>query len=152
MNENHCALYRPKLQRFADGELGGAESRDLRTHLLDCLDCRAIVGEVVSLRKFFRDEPIVAAAPSGFAARVAARAFAEGPKSIEERTVLPFAKKVAAIAAAAVLVASVVFFYQSGAGKRVGFEAQAGSPGKVGAAIEKFRKARVQESAPSKQR
>lgn len=146
MNENHCALYRPKLQRFADGELGAMESRDLRAHLLDCVECRAIVGGVYSMRKFFAGEPL-AAAPAGFAARVAEKAFLEGPRTREERTVLPFAKKVAAIAAAIVLLVGGALFLRSGSGPNEGFEARAESSGQIGSLREKLRKLRAKDGA-----
>lgn len=146
MKPQDCPRFRPNLQRFADGELGVETAREMRAHLLDCLDCRAIVGGTISLRKFFRDET-APAVPAGFATRVALRAFAEGPRSLEERTVLPFARRVAALAAAAVLVAGATLLFQSGAGPREGFEVQAGSPGQAGAALEKFRKSRMKENA-----
>lgn len=150
MNPERCVSFRPRLQRFADGELDLQESRELRAHLLDCLECRAIVGEVYSLRKFFAGEKTPPTVPAGFASRVAAKAFAQGPLSREERTILPFAKALAAIAAGAVLLVGGYLLVQSGAGRRASFEAQAASPGKVGAAIEKFREARAKEKRESR--
>ena len=63
---------------YLDGELSEAQAAPLRTHLLQCPACREVAKDLKSLKRWFVQEDPVAA-PPGFAARVARRAFAGDP-------------------------------------------------------------------------
>ena len=68
----------PLVPSYVDGELSEAQARPLREHLLDCRDCRGAAQDLKGLSRWFAsdvDDPN-ALVPSGFAARVARRAFA----------------------------------------------------------------------------
>lgn len=98
---------------YQDGELSEGQAAPLRRHLLDCFACRERAKAEVSLKRWFVAEPAVAA-PSGFAAHVARRAFA-GDEGLREVTLrpraagtsdqlLPFVLKLTALAAAVLMV------------------------------------------------
>ncbi|MCD6291208.1 MAG: zf-HC2 domain-containing protein [Anaerolineae bacterium] len=55
-----------------DGELPPDKERELRQHLAECAECRALWRAWMSLDERFREEPVVGPAP-GFVARVNAR-------------------------------------------------------------------------------
>ena len=102
---------------YLDGELSEEQASPLRRHLLDCPACREVAkGEQALKRWFVEPEPV--AVPSGFAARVARRAFAgdtgvlpEEPAASElESTpepivsIVPFVQRLTAVAAAILLI------------------------------------------------
>lgn len=98
---------------YQDGELSEVQAAPLRQHLLDCFACRERAKAEVSLKRWFVPEPAVAA-PTGFAAHVARRAFA-GDEGLREVTLrpralptsdqlLPFVLKLTALAAAVLMV------------------------------------------------
>jgi len=58
------------LGRWSDGELDEARAELVRTHLLDCRDCRGHYGQQRTLARWIVAEP-VPAVPVGFGARVA---------------------------------------------------------------------------------
>ena len=111
MDQKICKAIRPLLQRFSDGELSSEEANPVRAHLMDCLDCRSIVGEVYSLRKFFHDDSPVNI-PEGFSSKVAAKAFLASSIQREDASLLPFVRKLAALAAGGLLILglSLVFY------------------------------------------
>ena len=82
--ENACAL----VPSYLDGELSEEQAGPLRRHLLDCLACREVAqGEQAMKRWFVAEEPMTV--PSGFAARVARRAFAGDTGVLPEVEVTP---------------------------------------------------------------
>lgn len=79
--EMTCPDARVLVPAYLDGELSEARSSLLRKHLLDCHSCRTGAQDGKNLKRWFsaareheQAEPLPA--PSGFAARVARRAFA----------------------------------------------------------------------------
>lgn len=101
---------------YQDGELSEEQAAPLRQHLLDCFACRERAKDEVSLKRWFEPAPAVAA-PAGFAAHVARRAFAgdDGLREVTLRprpaasgdTVLSFVLKLTAVAAAALMVLAI---------------------------------------------
>ncbi|MFT7677553.1 MAG: anti-sigma factor RsiW [Planctomycetota bacterium] len=88
-----CVRAEELIPRYVDGELNDVEASPLRQHLIDCQTCRLRAQEVEALGSWFVDptEQVgPAEAPAGFAARVAALAFAgaaqveplAGPRSL----------------------------------------------------------------------
>lgn len=76
-----CSDARPLVGAYLDGELSEARSSLLRKHLLDCHACRTGAQDGKNLRRWFaatrdHEAQLSGAVPSGFAARVARRAFA----------------------------------------------------------------------------
>ena len=64
--------YRDKLVAYADGELDGAEARELHAHIETCADCRARLA--LLKRSYAALEHLGdVAVPEGFAARVKSR-------------------------------------------------------------------------------
>lgn len=116
-----CDAARPLVPSYLDGELSEAQASPLRTHLLDCPACREVAKEGKSLQRWFEldSEPI--AVPSGFAARVARRAFAgdpgllvpEPPALRPRRPLLPFLLVATAVAAALLFVLAVAIQRES---------------------------------------
>ncbi len=94
---------------YLDGELSEEQASPLRRHLLECPACREVAKDAKNLKQWFVADP-APDVPSGFAARVARRAFAGDPGVLEpqvaesEATILPFVLKVTAAAAAVLLV------------------------------------------------
>jgi len=79
--EMTCPDARVLVPAYLDGELSEARSSPLRKHLLDCHSCRTGAQDGKNLKRWFsaareHAEAAPLAAPSGFAARVARRAFA----------------------------------------------------------------------------
>jgi anti-sigma factor RsiW len=79
-----CDAAGPLVGSYLDGELSEAQASPLRTHLLDCPVCRERAKEGRVMVRWFaalREEQQASAArvPTGFAARVARRAFAGDP-------------------------------------------------------------------------
>ena len=74
-----CQNARALVPAYLDGEVSETQASLLRQHLIDCQDCRTQAQDQRSLKGWF--VPLSAAqggsqeVPSGFAARVARRAF-----------------------------------------------------------------------------
>jgi hypothetical protein len=70
-----CRQAEPLIPSYLDGELSEVRAAPLRRHLLDCQPCRAGAQGEKNFKRWFA--PATAAViPTGFAARVARRAFA----------------------------------------------------------------------------
>jgi len=119
-----CDDARPLVPSYLDGELSEAQASPLRTHLLDCPACREVAKEGKSLQRWFESEPESIAVPTGFAARVARRAFAgdpgllvpepsSSPAGRPRRTLLPFLLVATAVAAALLFVLAVAIQRES---------------------------------------
>jgi anti-sigma factor RsiW len=116
-----CDAARALVPPYLDGELSEAQASPLRAHLLDCPACRETAKEGKALERWFVAEPAGVTVPSGFAARVARRAFAgdpgllvpEPPPVAPRRTLLPFLLAASAIAAAALLVLALALQRES---------------------------------------
>ena len=111
-----CDDVLPLIAGYLDGELSEAQSAPVRQHLLACPACRQVTQDQKALKSWFQPTAPVAA-PEGFAARVARRAFqgdsgllvpqaAPSAPTEEAGTLLRFAMNVTAVAAAALLVLS----------------------------------------------
>ena len=75
-----CAGARSLVPGHLDAELSEPQARELRAHLLDCADCRATLRDETNLRRWFEaGRPDDVPVPSGFAERVARRAFQGDP-------------------------------------------------------------------------
>ena len=113
-----CENARSLVPSYLDGELSEEQAAPLREHLFACPGCREVAKGEKALKRWFSEAAaasVVPAAPSGFAARVARRAFA-GDRGVltpvrEPRTsgkveasVLPFLLKACAVAAAILFV------------------------------------------------
>jgi len=70
-----CQNARSMIPSYCDGELTEAQAGPLRQHLLGCQPCRGSAQDLKNLKRWFA-APAAAAVPTGFAARVARRAFA----------------------------------------------------------------------------
>lgn len=107
---------------YLDGELSEEQAAPLRRHLLDCHGCRDTAQDDQALKRWFAPEgALAAAAPAGFAARIARRAFAgdtgvlpDGDADVApadrtgtEGTILSFVVRVTALAAAVLLVCAL---------------------------------------------
>lgn len=118
-----CSDARPLVGAYLDGELSEARSSLLRKHLLDCHSCRTGAQDGKNVKRWFaaarEDEArLPAVVPSGFAARVARRAFAgdvgqSGEREFtlsprkKEAGVLSFVLSATAIAAGLALMLAV---------------------------------------------
>ena len=105
---------------YLDDELTEAQAAPLRRHLLECPGCRDVAMDLKALKRWFvaSEAPAV---PSGFAQRVARRAFAGDPgvlvphtAAVEEAEVspaggevLPFVLRLTTVAAAALFVFAI---------------------------------------------
>jgi anti-sigma factor RsiW len=110
-----CDDARPLVPGYLDAELSEAQAAPLRTHLLDCPACREIAKEGKAFQRWFEYEPAPVSVPSGFAARVARRAFAGDPgllvpepSTVRRRSLLPFLLVATAVAAALLFVLAIV--------------------------------------------
>ena len=104
---------------YVDGELSEAQAGPLRSHLLDCPDCRDHAKHESALKRWFQAREPRVRAPQGFAERVARRAFSGDPglaavpqAPADEGRLLPFVLLLSAVAAAALLILSIAL--QSG--------------------------------------
>lgn len=145
--KQECKALRPRLQRFADGALLQGEAAEVRSHLLDCLSCRAIVGEVYSLRNFFDREAADVVVPAGFAARVSGIAFAE-PRVVADPLSLSFLKTAVAVAAGITLLVGSLLFLSPHWERNAGMEVRASTRSDLDREIENLSKHR--EKAKSK--
>lgn len=116
----NCEAAKPLVPLYLDGELSEIQAAELRPHLLSCPVCRSAVQADQALRSWFLPTPAIAA-PEGFAARVARRAFAgdqgttrtdelSRPKpseAAEQTPILQFALRAVAVAAAVLIVFAV---------------------------------------------
>ncbi len=78
--EMTCSDARPLVAAYLDAELSEARASLLRKHLLDCHACRTGAQDGKNLKRWFsaareQDLALASTVPSGFAARVARRAF-----------------------------------------------------------------------------
>src|SRR5689334_18811112 len=67
------------LSYYLDGELGQDDETRLRAHLVQCADCRRVLGQYQRLGQWVRNEPLPPL-PAGFARRVYARIGRESPR------------------------------------------------------------------------
>ena len=120
----NCQDARPLIPGYLDAELSEAQAGPLRKHLLGCAECRSSAQDGKALKDWFVDEAPVAA-PDGFAARIARRAFAgdQGGSTVEpqhslravgaegsgegEGRILSFVLQLTAAAAALLLALSI---------------------------------------------
>ena len=85
-----CQDALPLIPSYLDGELSEVRAGMLRKHLLDCHACRNEAQEGKALSRWFvATERNQLAVPSGFAARVARRAFAGDRGSLEPAGATP---------------------------------------------------------------
>ena len=127
--EMECIDALPLVPAYLDGELSEARAGLLRKHLLGCHACRGAAQHGKTLERWFaplaeastdpRSEFAVAV-PSGFAARVARRAFAGDSGERDYRlpraksdNVLPFVLRVTALAAGLLFALAVGLQMQS---------------------------------------
>ncbi len=112
-----CQNARSLVPSYLDRELTEDQAAPLRAHLMDCPRCRESVKAGHAHKRWFepaRDEPVVV--PTGFAARVARRAFAgdpgavtpPGPVALGRETVLPFVLVLSALAAGLLFAFSIL--------------------------------------------
>jgi len=129
--EMNCNDARPLIGAYVDGELSEVRATLLRKHLLECHTCRNSTQDGKTLKRWFAplreaaDDPtseFSIGAPSGFAARVARRAFAGDtgerevtltPARANEARILPFVLRLTAVAAALALLLAIGFRKQS---------------------------------------
>ena len=111
-----CQDALPLVPSYLDGELTEVRAGLLRKHLLDCSACRNSAQDSKVLSRWFvQSERRECAPPSGFAARVARRAFAGDvgseeaveASSRETGRVLQFVLTLTAVAAAIMLVSAI---------------------------------------------
>ncbi len=78
MDAIRCSDAQPLIPAWSDGELSEAQAAPLRSHLLECRECRAAMQDLRALGRWFQaSHPMRnAQVPPGFSARVARRAFA----------------------------------------------------------------------------
>jgi len=111
----NCQQARPLVTSYLDGELSSEQAGPLREHLFDCRGCREVAKEAKVLGRWFVDTEEGPAVPEGFAARVARRAFAGDPGTLQPRDpepaargeLLPFLLKASALAAGVLLVLAI---------------------------------------------
>ena len=91
-----CAWVRHRLERHADGALGGRAERLVAGHLVRCAGCRTASEDLAHLKAFVRQENPQAVEPdwSGFWATVRARIMSEEPRPVRESWWFPFWKPV----------------------------------------------------------
>lgn len=108
-----CRNARPRMARYADGELPDREVQEIRSHLLDCPRCRSVVASVVSVKRFFADPEVsTMRAPAGFAERVTA--LAASGRGEEAEPVRRFTRRLSTLAASVALVAGGVLLERGG--------------------------------------
>jgi len=108
-----CQNARSLVPSYLDGELTEERAAPLREHLLACVGCRETAKGGRNLKSWFQDAE--AEIPSGFAARVARRAFAgdrgldgvEAPAEERAGTLLPFLLRASTVAAAILFVLAI---------------------------------------------
>lgn len=111
-NDFNCTDARPLVPAYLDGELTADRASPLRRHLMECTDCRSATQAHKAQRRWFEPTPPISV-PSGFASRVARRAFlgdtgvAPSPKATLA-PILPFVLQMTAAAAGLLLVLSGV--------------------------------------------
>ena len=125
-----CDDVKTLLSSYLDGELSEAQAAPVRSHLMACTTCRDTVQEGKVIRRWFQagaGEPVPI--PSGFAARVARRAFAGDPGLLvpaeaetspaetaepKRAPLLPFLLTLSAAAAVLLFVLSLLLREQAG--------------------------------------
>jgi anti-sigma factor RsiW len=130
-----CREAQPLIGSYLDGELSEPRAALLRKHLLECVACRGGVQDGKQLQRWFgalreastvRGSEFAAPVPTGFAARVARRAFAgddgehfidqheiQPAPGLQENRVLRFVTRLTALAAAAALLLAAAYRAQS---------------------------------------
>jgi hypothetical protein len=127
-----CREAQPLVGAYLDGELSEPRAALLRKHLLECFACRSGVQDGKTLQRWFaplreaaseRSGEFSAPVPSGFAARVARRAFAgdDGERRVgpapaphgNDGRILRFVTGLTALAAAAAILLAVAYRAQS---------------------------------------
>lgn len=114
-----CERSHALMTRYVDGELEEALAAPLRRHLLECNGCRGLAVETKNLRAWMEPRP-APAIPTGFAARVAERAFSGAEPVVTLRPVggsessIPHLQ--AFVLAATAVAAGVLFFLALGLG------------------------------------
>ena len=113
----NCQDALPLVPGYLDGELSEVRAGLLRKHLLDCAACRNSAQDAKALSRWFvGSERAEIAPPSGFAARVARRAFAGDVGSGSELApaapseggrLLQFVLTLTAVAAAVMLISAI---------------------------------------------
>ena len=113
-NNFTCTDARPLVSAYLDDELSADRASPLRQHLMECADCRTATQAHKAQRQWFEPTPAVDV-PSGFASRVARRAFQgdlgdshlqEGVSEGKLAPVLPFVLQMTAAAAVLLLLLS----------------------------------------------
>jgi anti-sigma factor RsiW len=122
----------PLVWSYLDGELSEAQAAPLRKHLLECHACRNSAQDGKTLKRWFVRSEADELAPRGFASRVAQRAFAARHAERAERfeeveaddevvvagtrddsRVFAFVLRLTAVAAAVLIVVSLVLRFQA---------------------------------------
>jgi hypothetical protein len=117
-----CQNALPLVPSYLDGELSEARAGLLRKHLLDCSSCRNSAQDSKLLSRWFvSEERLQFAPPTGFAARVARRAFAgdvgSEPELLpaaprESGRILQYVLTLTAVAAAIMLITAIALHDQ----------------------------------------
>lgn len=117
-----CSTYAALVPGYVDGELSEEQAAPLRQHLLSCNGCRNAVQDLGRLGQWFPDEGPLEV-PAGFAARVAAAAFAGeapgagaprrrpvavAPEPSVEARILPFVLTLTSVAAGVLLTLALL--------------------------------------------
>ena len=91
-----CARVRPRLERHADGALGGRAERFVAGHLGRCAGCRTALEDLARLKASVRQESPQVAEPdwSGFWVTVRTRIMSDEPRPVRESWWFPFWKPV----------------------------------------------------------
>lgn len=91
-----CAWVRSRLERHADGAVGGRAGRFVAGHLGRCTGCRTASDDLARFKILVREENPQVAEPdwSGFWATVRARIMSEEPRPVRESWWVPFWKPV----------------------------------------------------------
>ena len=82
--KNTCQNSAALIPGYLDGELSEEQAAPLRRHLLECQPCREVAQDEQALKRWFQADE-APAAPPGFAARVARRAFAGDEGLLSDR-------------------------------------------------------------------
>jgi len=111
----NCRSVRPRLQRYADGEISDRDVQETRAHLLDCPACRSVVASVVSVKRFFADAEVSSMrAPAGFADRVVALAASGVSGDADDEPARRLTRWLSVLAASIALVATGVLLERGG--------------------------------------
>lgn len=117
----NCFDVQKSVHIHLDGEFAEAERAEIGAHLKACAACRRLVGREGAFVATIRDKAPMVAVPTDFAARITAALAAE-PVPVEWKTPAPATRlkrfvPMIGFAAAALLIAGVVAFIASSAGR-----------------------------------